>query len=81
MSLSTFASPVVATADPEHVAQGDGDHVIPRDLLDRTWEYLATSSGAEVTSVRHGGGHKLPAEEVTRLRAWIEACLDLDGSR
>lgn len=31
---------------PVFHAQGDGDHVIPRELLDRTWDYLLSESGA-----------------------------------
>lgn len=66
---------------PVFVAQGDADRVIPRELLDRTWDYLATSSGADVVSVRHGGGHELPADSVASLHAWIQARLALDGAR
>lgn len=66
---------------PVFVAQGDADHVIPRELLDRTWDYLTTSSGAEVVSVRHDGGHQLTAGSVASLHAWIQACLALDGPR
>ena len=66
---------------PVFVAQGDADHVIPRELLDRTWDYLTTSSGADVVGVRHGGGHELPAESVASLDAWIRARLAADGPR
>lgn len=64
---------------PVFVAQGDGDHVIPRDLLDRTWEYLTTASGSDVVAVRHGGGHELTPETVGGLREWLERHPDLRG--
>lgn len=66
---------------PVFVAQGDGDRVIPRDLLDRTWEYLTTESGSDVVAVRHGGGHELTPEAVGGLREWLERHPDLQGHR
>ena len=47
---------------PAFVAQGDGDHVIPRELLDRTWNYLLSESGAPTVAQRQPGGHQLTAE-------------------
>jgi phospholipase/carboxylesterase len=55
------------------VAQGDADTVIPRELLDATWAYLRTESGADVTARRDAGGHGLTAETVVELGAWITA--------
>ncbi len=49
---------------PVFVAQGDGDHVIPRELLDRTWDYLLAESGAPTIAQRQPGGHQLTAETV-----------------
>lgn len=54
------------------VAQGDADHVIPRELLDRTWDYLVEDSGARTTSRRDPGGHALSTETLQALSAWIE---------
>ncbi|HSK33358.1 MAG TPA: phospholipase, partial [Propionicimonas sp.] len=56
---------------PVFVAQGDGDHVIPRELLDRTWAYLLAESGAPTVAQRQPGGHQLTAETVHHLGDWI----------
>jgi phospholipase/carboxylesterase len=55
------------------VAQGDLDTVIPRDLLDATWAYLTTESGAAITSRRDPGGHGITAETLSVLASWITA--------
>jgi phospholipase/carboxylesterase len=55
------------------VAQGDQDAVIPRDLLDATWAYLTTESGADVTSRRDPGGHGISAGTLDTLAGWITA--------
>ena len=56
---------------PVFVAQGDGDHVIPRELLDRTWDYLLSESGAPTVAHREPGGHQLTADAVHQLGDWI----------
>ncbi|MCW2622173.1 MAG: phospholipase/Carboxylesterase [Frankiales bacterium] len=56
---------------PVYVAQGDGDQVIPRELLDRTWAYLRGESGAATVAQRRPGGHQLTAETVHQLGDWI----------
>ncbi|CUR57998.1 Phospholipase/Carboxylesterase family protein (fragment) [metagenome] len=56
---------------PVFVAQGDGDHVIPRELLDRTWDYLLGASGAPTVAQRQPGGHQLTADTVHELGEWI----------
>jgi phospholipase/carboxylesterase len=56
---------------PVFVAQGDGDHVIPRELLDRTWDYLLSESGAPTVAQRQPGGHRLTAQTVHHLGDWI----------
>jgi phospholipase/carboxylesterase len=53
------------------VAQGDQDTVIPRNLLDATWAYLTTESGADVTSRRDPGGHGVTAATLASLAQWI----------
>ena len=66
---------------PAFVAQGDGDHVIPRELLDRTWHYLLAESGAPTVAQRQPGGHQLTAETVHELGDWITHRLVLlDGT-
>lgn len=62
------------------VAQGDTDTVIPRELLDRTWDYLTARSGATVTTHRDPGGHGLSAGTVAALNAWIAHVLTLSAS-
>lgn len=54
------------------VAQGDADHVIPRELLDRTWHWLADESSASVTSRRDPGGHALSAQTAHHLEEWLD---------
>jgi phospholipase/carboxylesterase len=56
---------------PVFVAQGDGDHVIPRELLDRTWDYLLAESGAPTVANRQPGDHQLTAQTVHQLGDWI----------
>jgi phospholipase/carboxylesterase len=65
---------------PVFVAQGDADTVIPRELLDRTWHYLAGESGAATSSRRDPGGHALTAGAVAELGAWIRKVVE-PGSR
>ncbi len=66
---------------PVFVAQGDGDHVIPRELLDRTWDYLLAESGAPTMAQRQPGGHQLTAETVHELGDWIAHRLSFVGRR
>jgi phospholipase/carboxylesterase len=56
---------------PVLAAQGEDDHVIPRELLERTWRYLHTDSRAEVVGVRGPGGHALTATALAELHAWL----------
>ncbi|HEU5084325.1 MAG TPA: hypothetical protein VFU14_13365 [Acidimicrobiales bacterium] len=58
---------------PALVVHGDQDHVIPRDLLERTWSYLEDGSGAAVTAVRDPGGHGLSAEALVDVQRWLTA--------
>ena len=56
---------------PVLVAQGDADHVIPRELLDRTWDFLTGESGATATAHRDPGGHGISEETLVVLQRWI----------
>lgn len=56
---------------PVFMAQGDSDHVIPRELLDRTWTYLLSESGAPTVAQRQPGGHQLSTETADQLADWI----------
>ena len=57
---------------PVLVAQGDADHVIPRELLDRTWHYLLSESGAPTVAHRGHGGHQLTPDAVRQLGDWVD---------
>ena len=56
---------------PVFVAQGDADTVIPRELLDRTWSYLLTDSGAPPYARRDPGGHGITPETLAELGGWV----------
>lgn len=56
---------------PVFVSQGEADHVIPRELLDRTWSYLHTESGAPTVGRRDPGGHGITPDTLQRLAAWV----------
>jgi phospholipase/carboxylesterase len=56
---------------PVFVAQGEADHVIPRELLDRTWTWLHAESGAPTVGRRDPGGHALTPATVQRLAGWV----------
>lgn len=60
------------------VAHGDDDMVIPRELLDRTWQYLHDDSGAEIRGVRGTGGHGLSQPAVDALNSWLTGVLDME---
>jgi phospholipase/carboxylesterase len=66
---------------PVFVAQGDGDQVIPRELLERTWTYLLAESGAPTVAQRQPGGHQLTTETVRELGDWIAHRLAFIGRR
>ncbi|MEU4162957.1 hypothetical protein [Actinoplanes sp. NPDC026670] len=59
------------TGVPVLVAQGDHDTVIPRELLDRTWNYLNDESGASVTARRDPVGHGIAAAALQALAGWL----------
>lgn len=56
---------------PVVVAQGEQDTVIPRELLDRTWQYLLGESGAPTVAVRHPGGHGITADALATVGGWL----------
>jgi phospholipase/carboxylesterase len=61
---------------PMFVAQGDADHVIPRELLDRTWAYLLDESGAPTVARRDPSGHVITAATLRRLSDWVADRVD-----
>jgi phospholipase/carboxylesterase len=56
---------------PVLVVQGDRDTVIPIELQARTWQYLHTDSGAQLTARRSPGGHGLTRDDVEALADWL----------
>lgn len=64
-------APAQLAGVPVFVAQGEADTVIPRELLDRTWQYLLGESGAAPYARRDPGGHGITAETVGELGGWI----------
>ena len=62
------------------VVHGDQDTVIPRELLDRTWSYLASESGADTTAVPDPGGHGLSPGALAEVERWLAATLRAAGA-
>ncbi|GAB7106645.1 hypothetical protein JCM4814A_49590 [Streptomyces phaeofaciens JCM 4814] len=56
---------------PVFVAQGEDDHVIPRELLDNTWRYLTGASGARTTARRDPVGHTIAPPALAALADWL----------
>jgi phospholipase/carboxylesterase len=56
---------------PVVVAQGEHDTVIPRELLDRTWDYLLGPSGAPALARRDPVGHTIAAPALAMLAGWV----------
>jgi phospholipase/carboxylesterase len=56
---------------PVFVAQGEHDHVIPRELLDRTWRYLTEESGAPTVARRDPVGHTMAPGALADLAGWL----------
>lgn len=56
---------------PVLVAQSDADTVIPRELLDRTWDYVNGASGAPAWALRDAGGHGISSEVIAELGGWL----------
>jgi phospholipase/carboxylesterase len=56
---------------PVVVAQGVHDTVIPRELLDRTWDYLLGESGAPTIARRDPVGHGIAPDALATLAGWL----------
>src|SRR5690606_6234754 len=56
---------------PILVVHGDQDSVIPRELLERTWSFLADEAGADTTAVRDPGGHELGSDALGQVEQWL----------
>jgi phospholipase/carboxylesterase len=63
---------------PVLVAQGEADHVIPAELLGRTWDYLTGESGSRAQARRYPGGHGISAAALQDLGSWVSGTLGLD---
>jgi phospholipase/carboxylesterase len=68
-------TPGLLAGSPVLVAQGDQDRVIPRELLDRTWDYLHGASGARVVGRRDPVGHTIAPAALAELGTWLTQCL------
>ncbi|NUQ89817.1 MAG: phospholipase [Glycomyces artemisiae] len=66
---------------PVFVAQGETDHVIPRQLLDRTWTYLLDQSGAPAWAHRDPAGHGITPATLRQLVEWTQARLSRVAQR
>ncbi|KRE63816.1 serine esterase [Arthrobacter sp. Soil736] len=66
---------------PMFVAHGDGDSVIPAELLKSTWSYLTDGSGAQTVGVRSAGGHSISQDDVTALARWITDVQESQAAR
>lgn len=60
---------------PVLIAQGDQDTVIPRELLDATWEYVTNPSGSPAWATRFPGGHGISTAALADLTGWLNARL------
>jgi phospholipase/carboxylesterase len=56
---------------PVFVAQGTQDTVIPRELLDRTWDYLLGEAGAPTIARRDPVGHGIDRDALATLAGWL----------
>jgi phospholipase/carboxylesterase len=56
---------------PVVVAQGEYDTVIPRELLNRTWDYLLNESGAPTIARRDPVDHGIAPEALATLAGWL----------
>lgn len=56
---------------PVLVAQGEDDHVIPAELLRRTWDYLTGDSGSAALARRYPGGHGISRQSLEDLAGWV----------
>lgn len=66
---------------PVFVAQGEHDAVIPRELLDRTWDYLLGESGASTVARRDPVAHEISPEARAKLAEWLTDGLHLPGGQ
>jgi phospholipase/carboxylesterase len=66
---------------PVFVAHGVQDAVIPPELLDRTWTYLLTESGASTAACRDPGGHGISRQTVLELGGWLAERLEVVANR
>lgn len=62
---------------PVFVAHGEHDTVIPRELLDRTWEHLGGEAGSKTVARREAAGHELPTATIEALGQWLAQVLAL----
>lgn len=64
-------TPQLLARVPVFVAQGSDDSVIPRELLDRTRDYVNHESGALARTLVHPGGHGIGRDALDALIEWL----------
>jgi phospholipase/carboxylesterase len=69
-------TPARLAGSPVVVVHGEQDTVIPRELLDRTWQYLLGESGAPTIAQQDPGGHALSLAATTTVSRWLSERLD-----
>ena len=62
------------------VIHGEQDQVIPRELLDRTWQDLTGGAGSPTTAAHVPGGHGLSPESIALVRTWLAKVLAGTGT-
>jgi phospholipase/carboxylesterase len=68
--------PAALAGMPVFLAVGTDDRRTPAELLDRTWNWLARSSGAPLWAERGPGGDQLAGGVVAALGKWLADRLD-----
>jgi phospholipase/carboxylesterase len=64
-------SPARLAGVPVVLVQGLNDRVIPRDLQNRTWDYLVGESGASATARRDPVGHEIAGPALHAVAGWL----------
>ncbi len=57
-------------------AQGTRDEVMPPELMEKTWKYLHTESGATLEALKSNGGHEITPDVAAHLKTWIDRVVE-----
>lgn len=61
-------------------AQAENDEVMPATLMERTWTYLTSESGANLVARRTNAGHRITPALLGELGPWVRARVGLDDA-